>query len=68
MDGLRYGFPMKRLLLLAMVFGLASCNTSIGLWRDAKAVTNWSAKKIQNATSGGASTADQEYQYGAPVY
>ncbi|MDP4624268.1 MAG: hypothetical protein NWT08_03910 [Akkermansiaceae bacterium] len=59
---------MKKLLLLATVFGLVSCNTTIGVWRDTKALSSWSVRKIQEANSGGGDTADQEYEYGAPVY
>jgi hypothetical protein len=57
---------MKVLLLTAVVFSLASCNTSIGVWRDSKAAFKWSANKISNASNGGGGQYDTEY--GAPVY
>ncbi len=57
---------MKILLLLAVVFSLVSCNTSIGLWRDTKAVVKWSADKIAGTGDGGGDEYDTEY--GAPVY
>lgn len=55
---------MKILLSLAAVLSLASCNTSIGLWRDTKAGFIWTKQKIQESGDGGS----QEYEYGAPVY
>lgn len=55
---------MKSLALIVMVFCLASCNTSIGMWRDTKAGFIWTKNKIQGAGSGG----EQEYEYGAPIY
>lgn len=55
---------MKALLLMAFVFSLASCNTSIGVWRDTKASYNWTKNKIQESQAGGG----QNYEYGAPVY
>ncbi|MEP2777360.1 MAG: hypothetical protein ABJQ29_00785 [Luteolibacter sp.] len=57
---------MKLLLIPATVFCMVSCNTTIGVWRDTKALTSWSVRKIQEAGDGGAS--EQEYEYGAPVY
>jgi predicted small secreted protein len=57
---------MKFLVLLAFVISLASCNTSIGIWRDAKATYNWSQRKIQESQNGGGSA--EEYDQGAPVY
>lgn len=56
---------MKYFLLLAIVFSMVSCNTSIGIWRDTKATYNWSKKKIQESQGGGGG---DEYEYGAPVY
>lgn len=63
--------PMKFFLALAAIGTLASCNTSIGMWRDTKATYNWSKRKIQESNnSGGSSSGGQEYdyEYGAPVY
>ena len=60
-----YGGAMKFLILLAAVFALNSCNTSIGVYRDTKAAFLWTKGKIQGSgtsTSSGASTS------GAPVY
>lgn len=56
---------MKVFLLVAFVISLASCNTSIGIWRDTKATYNWSKRKIQESQNGGA---PEEYDQGAPVY
>jgi predicted small secreted protein len=58
---------MKILLLLAVVFSLVSCNTSIGLWRDTKAVVKWSADKIAGTGDGGGGD-EYDTEYGAPVY
>ncbi len=57
---------MKVILLLAIVFSLVSCNTSIGVWRDTKAAVIWTADKIKGAGNGGGDEYDTEY--GAPVY
>ncbi|MEK6232094.1 MAG: hypothetical protein N2A42_09585 [Luteolibacter sp.] len=54
---------MKILCTIALVICLASCNTSIGVWRDTKATFHWSKEKIQGSEGG-----EQEYEYGAPVY
>lgn len=64
---------MKAFLMLATVFSLVSCNTTIGVWRDTKALTSWSVRKVKEAKDGnGAAFSgwddDQEYEYGAPVY
>jgi len=56
---------MKFLTVLAAVFVLNSCNTSIGLYRDAKQGFNWTKEKIQGMGNGGGGGGDQE---GAPVY
>lgn len=58
---------MKYLILLATTFSLTSCNTLIGMWRDTKAATQWTARKIDNAANkhGGGGGGDD---YGAPVY
>lgn len=58
---------MKYLLMLAAVFALNSCNTSIGLYRDTKAAFMWTKGKIQSNNSGG-SGGGYEDDYGAPVY
>lgn len=55
---------MKYVILLAAVFALSSCNTSIGLYRDTKQAFFWTKEKIQGASSGGGG----EDNYGAPVY
>ncbi len=58
---------MKMLLLLTVVISLVSCNTTIGVWRDTKAVVKWTANKISGSdASGGGDEYDTEY--GAPVY
>lgn len=64
---------MKTFFLLATVFGLVSCNTSIGVWRDTKALSSWSVRKVKEARDGtsaaySGTVDDQEYEYGAPVY
>ena len=38
---------MKYLIVLAAVFALNSCNTSIGLYRDTKQAFYWTKEKIQ---------------------
>ena len=58
---------MKFFLILAALGTLASCNTTIGLWRDTKATYSWSKRKIQESNNGGGGSA-QEYEYGAPIY
>lgn len=61
---------MKVLVLLSLVIGLNSCNTTIGIYRDTKAGFLWSKEKIQGMTSGGGGGGGAEYQeeYGAPIY
>ncbi len=56
---------MKCLILCAAVLMLNSCNTTIGLYRDTKAVFLWSKGKIQGGGDGGGGV---EEEYGAPVY
>ena len=56
---------MKFLILLAAVFALNSCNTSIGLYRDTKQAFSWTKSKIQGSGGGGGGGGDD---YGAPVY
>jgi predicted small secreted protein len=53
---------MKYFILIACVFAMNSCNTSIGLWRDTKMGYNWTKAKIQGNGGGGG------YDEGAPVY
>ena len=55
---------MKFLIVLATVFALNSCNTSIGLYRDTKQAFSWTKSKIQSSGGGGGGGDD----YGAPVY
>lgn len=55
---------MKYLILLSFVISLASCNTTIGLYRDTKAGVIWTKNKIQQSRNGGGGG----YEYGAPVY
>ncbi len=57
---------MKFIFVFAVIGTLASCNTSIGMWRDTKATYNWSKTKIQESNNGGGG--GQDYEYGAPVY
>ena len=45
--GISYTEVMKLLILLAAVFALNSCNTSIGIYRDRKAAFLWTKGKIQ---------------------
>lgn len=54
---------MKFLIVLAAVFALNSCNTSIGLYRDTKQAFSWTKSKIQGSGGGGGGD-----DYGAPVY
>jgi predicted small secreted protein len=58
---------MKYLALLLVAIGLNSCNTSIGIYRDAKVGFLWTKGKIQGMSSGGGDGGVQE-EYGAPVY
>ena len=55
---------MKFIIVLAAVFALNSCNTTIGLYRDTKQAFNWTKQKIQGAGGGGDVIPDD----GAPVY
>ena len=43
---------MKYLSLVAAVFALNSCNTTIGIYRDTKQAFLWTKEKIQNCRSG----------------
>lgn len=58
---------MKYLALLLVATGLSSCNTSIGIYRDAKVGFLWTKEKIQGMSSGGSDGGVPE-EYGAPVY
>lgn len=58
---------MKYLVLIAAVFALNSCNTSIGIYRDGKGAFQWTKSKFQNDGSGGGNTGYDE-EYGAPIY
>ena len=57
---------MKILILIAAVFALNSCNTSIGIYRDAKGAFEWTKSKFQNDGSGGVDPGYDE-EYGAPI-
>lgn len=73
---------MKTLLMLLVVVGVTSCNTSIGIYRDTKAGFLWTQGKIQGMSSGGSGSgsdggggvvgvgggSEQQEEYGAPVY
>lgn len=61
---------MRYLALLAIVAGLSSCNTTIGLYRDTKALVVWTKGKIQGSGGGGGGGDGGGYdtEYGAPVY
>ncbi len=54
---------MKLLIVLATVFALNSCNTTIGMYRDTKQAFSWTKSKIQGGGGGGGGE-----EYGAPVY
>lgn len=56
---------MRYLVMLAAVVALTSCNTSIGMYRDAKMGFLWTKDKIQGMGNGGGGGGDP---YGAPVY
>lgn len=56
---------MRYLVILAAVFALNSCNTSIGMYRDAKMGFLWTKDKVQGMRNGGGGGSDP---YGAPVY
>ena len=59
---------MKYLAALLVVFSLASCNTSIGLWRDSVQAYDWTKSKIQGMNHGGGGGGSPDMEYGAPVY
>jgi hypothetical protein len=61
---------MKFLSLCAALLVLNSCNTTIGLYRDTKAVFLWTKGKIQGSGGGdgGGDAGAVEEEYGAPVY
>lgn len=54
---------MKYFILSAFLISLVSCNTSIGLYRDAKVGYNWSKEKIQGAGNGGGGGGNQGGDY-----
>lgn len=58
---------MKAAFCLIPCLFLVSCNTSIGLWRDAKVGYKWTEQKIRNANSGG-HYGGENYDYDLPVY
>lgn len=57
---------MRYLILLAAVFALNSCNTTIGIYRDSKKAFLWTKDKFQGAGGGGGGAPNEEY--GAPIY
>ena len=59
---------MRCLILCAAALMLNSCNTTIGLYRDTKAVVLWTKGKIQGSGGGGDAGGGVEEEYGAPVY
>lgn len=63
MNSADYFRGMKYLIVLAAVFALNSCNTSIGIYRDTKQAYSWTKDKIQGTGGGGGGD-----EYGAPVY
>jgi predicted small secreted protein len=54
---------MKAIALSLICLSLASCNTAIGMYRDAKEGVIWTKNKIQGNSGGGNSDS-----YGAPTY
>lgn len=54
---------MKLFVLCAFCLSLVSCNTAIGMYRDAKEGVIWTKNKIQEKRGGG-----QSDPYGAPTY
>ena len=62
---------MKILVILAAVFALNSCNTSIGVYRDTKAAFLWTKGKIQGASDSSSNSGRSNSggnSNGAPVY
>jgi predicted small secreted protein len=55
---------MKIFALFAFCLSLVSCNTAIGIYRDAKEGVIWTKNKIQEKRGGGS----QSDPYGAPTY
>lgn len=58
---------MRILVLCLALAGLNSCNTTIGIYRDAKIGFLWTKEKIQG-WSGGSGGEAYETEYGAPIY
>jgi predicted small secreted protein len=58
---------MKFVLIITAAGLLTSCNTLIGVGRDAKIGYEWVAGKVQDMNSGGSAQHD-DYEGGAPVY
>lgn len=56
---------MKFLIVVAAALALNSCNTCIGIGRDAKHGYEWTKSKIQGTGGGGGGSGDTS---GAPVY
>lgn len=63
-DGFAKISQMKLLVLCAFCLSLVSCNTAIGMYRDAKEGVIWTKNKIQEKRGGGG----QSDPYGAPTY
>jgi hypothetical protein len=55
---------MRSIIFLAITLAFSSCNTSIGIYRDAKQGVIWTQQKIQG-TGNSSGSADP---YGAPTY
>ncbi len=57
-------FMMKFTILIALCLSAVSCNTAIGMYRDAKEGVIWTKNKIQEKRGG----SGQSDPYGAPTY
>ena len=57
---------MKCIALTLICLSLASCNTAIGIYRDAKEGVIWTKNKIQEKRNGGGGGYSDPY--GAPTY
>ncbi|MFY7818327.1 MAG: hypothetical protein ACOVRB_08190 [Akkermansiaceae bacterium] len=55
---------MKLIVLIALCLSVVSCNTAIGIYRDAKEGVIWTKNKIQEKRGGGG----HSDPYGAPTY
>ena len=61
----RYPVAMRYLILCAALVSLNSCNTTIGIYRDTKAVFLWTKGKIQGIGEGrgGGGGGEEEFVY-----